>query len=331
MFEYARVSLDVLEGLLSEVRREPGVMIGRPVPGRDDDLFALDVDGTLLLLIVQDKTSVGGGLLRRYEAIRLMPTSQYDVEVDGTLVRRSYRAIGLMSTHRHLVSAFAYLTASMLSVLPQTPAPADVDDFLQKLVELLQSPVGVSESVLKGLWGELWLADRATHVGPWIKAWHSKTESLYDFCFPSGYVEVKTHEGIVPTHRFSHEQLLPRSVETEVASVLVYRDEAGESVADLIAKIAKRLPTDQRATFLDKCLRVMGTATEAADYFRYSVRNQESQNVVKAKWIPRVSVPDQAISDVRYVVDLSPALAARGTSYAHLYDTYPGHSTLAEV
>ncbi|MEV8085805.1 PD-(D/E)XK motif protein [Pseudarthrobacter oxydans] len=325
MFDLGRESLERVLELLELDASATNAMVACRVPGREDDLFALDRNGTLLLLLHQDYSDVGKGRFRKYEAMRLMPSALYDVEIDSVKVRRCYRALGLLSSHRNLISAFAYLTASMLSVLPPRSGPDAVEQFIGTIVELLRSPTGMPEALIKGLWGELWLAARSGHAREWALAWQSRPGALYDFSFEDGYVEVKTHEGTHSQHRFSHEQLVERTPEAVVASVLLYRDEAGPSLAELIDSIANEMTVEEKGDFLVKCLRVLGADADSADEYRFSVRNTGSNAVISAKYIPKVVITAEEISDVRYTVDLSHALASQGFSFAELYETFsPG-------
>ncbi|KIC65737.1 hypothetical protein RM50_14940 [Pseudarthrobacter phenanthrenivorans] len=85
------------------------------------------------------------------------------------------------------------------------------------------------------------------------------------------------------------------------------------------------MTVEERGIFLDKCLHVLGSGADSADDYRFSVRNADSNSVISSKYIPRVVIGADEISDVRYTVDLSHALASEGFSFAELYETFaPG-------
>lgn len=200
--------------------------------------------------------------------------------------------------HRYFVELMAATAKSHDGILSQHEADSVVTVLLELFRRLAQPP----RKSIAGLWGELLLVYLATAAGPFVEAWHSTTTDSFDFDFKDLRIEVKTTERSTRVHEFSLHQVRPGRENDYVASVMLSRSSAGESVLDLALQIAKRLNDIQSARLWGLVLETLGDDAESADEVLFDVKSASDSLV----FIPSTLIPAPYIADdaVPFVFDV---------------------------
>ncbi|MDN3483678.1 PD-(D/E)XK motif protein [Arthrobacter sp. APC 3897] len=314
MSALAAETLRIASALASEGTRASETMRASWMPGRKDDLLAVDNEGSFVLLVRQ-YGSEGGALQRNHRVFAVLPCREYTVRVEDEEFRERYRAIVLRSGNEHLLSAFSILTATLLSYLPMAPSSDDIDTFMAEIIELFDVQPEVSMERVVGLWGELSIISSSKDPQAWLRAWHVLPNSVFDFSFGELNVEVKTGMGAHPLHHFSHSQLTQDPRNSYIASVLVREDRGGKSIIDLVEDICAGLSVEAQSVLERRVMRAFGREVELARDLRFSLTESDSPRFLRAEYVPRVVVsPGLPISDISYRVDLSACLTAHGSA-----------------
>jgi hypothetical protein len=137
----------------------------------------------------------------------------------------------------------------------------------------------------------------------WIDAWHDAAPEVYDFCFPSVRVEVKSVASRVRRHRFSLQQLRPPATERVlVASLFVEPSRGGLSIADLAAKLRSRISLEH-AVKLDRIItEVLGESFADALQVKFAMDvARESLLFFPSSAIPSISQVPEGVEEVSFV------------------------------
>ena len=312
MFENADTILDEFSALLVDLPTEQ-LLRGSVAPGRKNDVIAVDADGRCLVLVRRTDESPTG-LARTFESLQVIPSGLYAVDLSTGSETHDYAALILSNVRRDLLSSFALIASGLLASLSDRPNSHDIEKFIDSFVSMFRVTPAVERDVIKGIWGELWLLNRAEDSTTLAAAWHQSPLSLFDFSLDNMRIEVKTHEGVRPEHWFSHEQIVVLGDSTTIVSLRIAEDAAGATIADLIESVSSEMTLPQRADLLRKVAAVLGTAFERARDDRFVLRGTVLNNCIKASDLPRVTIPAGApISGVNYKIDLTSLLYERGT------------------
>lgn len=313
MFALASETLRIAFELVTEGAGAEDAMRASWLPGRKDDLLAVDNDGSLVLLVRQYGAE-GRTLPSNHRVFAVLPCREYEVRVDNHEFSERYRAVALRPGNEHLLSAFSILIAALISYLPDAPTSRDIDRFMTELIELFDVETEISLERVLGLWGELALMSRTEDPAKWFDAWHAQPNALYDFTFGGINVEVKTALGSRPIHHFSHSQLTQEPTRTYIASLLVHEDRGGKSVTDLVEEISASLALSARVELEDRVIRVFGREVELARDLRFALTGSGMPRFVRTEYVPQVLVsPSQPITEISYRVDLTASLADHGS------------------
>jgi len=313
MFEHAERTVELFADLFRGPIPDGNQLVGIPAPGRTNDVLAMDQFKNVYVLV---ETRGAGRALksRRLSSISTSSSQIYRLDVEGEPVEKSYAALVLDKDRRYLLSAFAVLATALLAQLPQSPSPQQIDGFLDTFIELFNDGQSVDPSAVKGVWGELWFISSAPDPASMLRYWHDESHSHFDFSAQGHNIELKTHEGDRSQHHFSHAQLSIASERTSVVSCLVYADNGGRTVGDLMDQIAQSLTLVQRTALVKKALGALGASIEDVAESRYSVRNENTNMVLSVSEMPIVSTDARApITQLSYVVDMTDLLASRGS------------------
>jgi hypothetical protein len=177
------------------------------------------------------------------------------------------------------------------------------------MIQLFRALTLPPKKTVRGLWAELFIIARASEPRVLLDAWHVLPEDRYDFGLGPARLEVKSSNRSERCHYFSLEQIMPvRGTTVVIASVVVDRLGGGESIGDLIARIAARVNQEPRVLFrLEEV--VAGTLGEL---WRKAVDERFDWQLAEATLrffrsadIPIISLPiPSAIKEVRLRIDL---------------------------
>jgi len=153
-----------------------------------------------------------------------------------------FTVISCIDADRPIETYFLRVLQVLLPIIGDNPSPETINTAVDKLVELFQALRNPPKKTAQGLWAELLIIAESSDAGALIAAWHSVPEDLYDFNSGMYRVEVKSVSGQLRRHHFSLAQLLPpNGTELVVASAIVNRAGAGETIADVVDEISSKL------------------------------------------------------------------------------------------
>ena len=213
--------------------------IAEPI-SRDENIYlAADFGGRPALFITASEEPVGPPL--RTSQISLRPAEPYVLTLyDGTRRHETFHALFCEVKEGPDVVTFLTLLEAFLGGREDTGSPtyAQLTDFFRSLIRLFAiRPVSNLKLERQGMWGELFMMSRVRGFRFWAPFWHNPVTQLFDYSTSGRRVEVKTTLGPGRIHHFSHRQIFALDNEQiMVVSLVLTEDEAGLSLADLIAE-----------------------------------------------------------------------------------------------
>lgn len=293
--------------VLGRRKLAPGQIDALRLPNVEGFYSGVSSDREFFLLFRIDETTLIEQ--RRLRSLTVSAGDSFTVHdaASGAEVMERFAVVRLRNGHEGLLNSFAIVAATLIAASSPKPAPQEITELLDNLVALLADARHPSESVLVGLWGELWVIAYSPDVEGCGRAWHADPSDRYDFSFSQVRLEVKTTLGKSRTHDFSLEQLKPdASKETWIGSLQVVRDPSGESVLDLLQAVIERTSPATAARVTRLALATLAGDIESAQDFCLAPIGLQPLQVFKAQSIPRVVVPEgRGITSVRFSVDLS--------------------------
>lgn len=204
---------------------------------------------------------------------------------------------------------FRVVAAALIDEARPIDEPA-FEAALDAVVSLFRALGRPGARTIEGLWAELAIIAWSRDATAALSSWHSSPRALHDFSAGSYRLEVKATLGALREHNFRLEQLstLAPGV-TLVASLLLEESADGDSILDLMERIATRVGGGEPARRLEAVvIASLGAAWRDAERLSFDVASaRESLRVYDAEGIPSIPQPiPPEIKDVRFVVDLSP-------------------------
>ena len=162
-------------------------------------------------------------------------------EGDITL-NKKYTIIQLNSNNIDFQKYFLEVMCLIFEKLPNKPTVEQLKKEVSKIISMFTGNVAISNEVVKGLWAELFIIERAKNVDYMIESWHISPEDKYDFNDGVDKIEVKATSNVERVHHFAIEQLNPNiGSQLLIASCIVINTGIGESVFDLVDMISPRV------------------------------------------------------------------------------------------
>lgn len=197
-----------------------------------------------------------------------------------------------------------------LDALPEIPTEDSVIEAVSRLVELFRALEAPPRKSLQGLWCELLLIARASHIRQAAMAWHSDPAALFDFTAGMQHIEVKSVIGPIRRHHFSLQQLSPpQKADIVIASFLLEESGRGISIAALWEELAGRrqLTTELRNRLLHVLTLGLGRDWKKADRVVFDPDSAlRNMRLYDASAIPKVSpnIPAE-VSEVSFCSELT--------------------------
>ena len=238
-------------------------------------------------IVCKSKTPNNDVIRQRTERISL----EYNVKMNCTIN-------GLDSEEvLHVFKCYAETTQERDVFLQLTPLfeaanmAEDQEDAFLELFDILSAffkdRTEPSNRELQGLFAELLTIWSYRDRFPFSNYWHTNENMKYDFSISERVkVEVKSTTRAERIHRFSHEQLINRSVEIVVISYRLQEDDQGLSLFDLIQKT--------KPLFIQKgdCLLLLTKFEKNVSEDRLkSIKYNEELAVQNRKIIPAKTLP----------------------------------------
>lgn len=280
-----------------------------PLPPHVGVSLGVDTLGRPTLFAPADRRSSDAPL--RTARVSFQPAQEYSIAGNGPQ-RQLLHALRCESSEPSEVDGFLILIEAFLAHHSGQQVDGEqLAGFFRAMVRLFSTgPARDLQSERQGLWGELFLMQRARGYSFWAPFWHSEVTRVFDFSAQTRRVEVKTAIGGRRVHHFSHRQVFAVGDEQIViASFLLREDDAGLSLRQLIAECRAALLGTPHFLKLERAVRHAAMEDEGIEGLTYDGADAERQLAwFRATDIPHFRIPEPpGVSDTRYRVELSGA------------------------
>jgi hypothetical protein len=226
-------------------------------------------------------------------------------------------------------SYFLSLLLGISAAIGQTNERSKVAAVIEDLVELFRALGAPPKNEIQGLWGELLIIHEAKDPIALTAAWRVQTGDCYDFNKGAERIEVKTTAQKPRKHHFTLDQLNPpMGTRLLVASVIVQRSGAGQSVFELLAAIRQKTLRHPQVhlRILRQLHDTLGNSWQSARNVRFDYEAAvASLHFYEGDQIPKVALPlPEGVSQVGFVSDfrgLTPASRKSFTNSGVLFRT----------
>jgi hypothetical protein len=212
-----------------------------------------------------------------------------------------------VALHPYFVEVLA-ATAAIHGTLLSQPNADDAVDAMLELFRQLEAP---AKTTVVGLWGELFIIHAATNPTDFINAWHVAGSDTYDFAFPDARLEVKATERHVREHEFALAQVRGGRSGDMIASLLLSRSAAGESVLGLAHSVALRVPPVQQQKLWALVLAELGQDAEGSDEQTFDLKGAlDNLSLIPAALVPSPCIhrdDEPFVWNVRFRANISEA------------------------
>lgn len=268
-----------------------------------------DYDVLIPAVPISSEESVG-----RIGSVQVISGREYLLQIGQVTQTGNYLRLSLASDRVDLLPAFTFTLAAMIPDESPIADPSLLSSRLVEILRLLQSAPQPTAESIKGLWAELWLIRASPDPSSALRGWHGRPTDKVDFEIDSCLLEVKCHEGRERLHTIALEQLLLRPEDTFIVSVCVAASPGGESIYDLMQAIRSTTASDDSQRLTSQVLSIVGGDVDLLSDYRFSIWPDVVPMAVPARFVPRPSVDDASISQVRFRVDLSEAATLHGVT-----------------
>ncbi len=244
------------------------------------------------------------------------------LNVDGYVSEGEYCTVRLLTSQGDLVRHFLDIFELAIISLPERPSTAQFASEINTLAQLFSGIGKCSQSVIQGLWAELFVIKRSSAPLALLRAWHVSTSDRYDFNDGQDKVEVKSSSNNgLRIHSFAAEQLHPGpSSKLVVASLPVIACGGGVTITDLEEAIVARLDdVDAKIKLKSVILKTVGERDDDSPEEGFDAAlAEDGLAFYDCADIPKVdldSVP-AGVSNIHFSVDLSGVSAIRPSDLA---------------
>lgn len=208
------------------------------------------------------------------------------------------------------------VTAERLAVDAGT---AEIKTNLHGLLDLFREMSQPSGRAVSGLWAELFVIAKSTHIESALRAWRSSPFDRFDFSCADQCLEVKATTNVLRAHEFAIEQLQPPVRGNGfVASLLLQQLGGGTGVMDLATVIETAVPGMPilRRKLWDNIASALGSDFSSKLDVRFDISYAERNCCIFAMSdIPAPPLPsDGRISNIRFQSDLTSVKSSLSSS-----------------
>lgn len=157
-------------------------------------------------------------------------------------------AIVCVSHERGIETYFANAAESLVALLDEEPSASEIDEAVQRLVDLFQKLRKPARRPLAGLVGEICVIQAARDAAAAVAAWRADPNDRYDFVAGRVRLDVKSSTSRSRLHGVSFEQANPPpGCIGLLASVWIEAAGGGTSLTELLGTVEARLGTSHAA------------------------------------------------------------------------------------
>jgi hypothetical protein len=259
--------------------------------------------------------------------------------LDGERRHERFMVLRCRDTDRKLQEYFLRSVASAVLAVGPEPAPRDVREAIEALVELFRAIALPPRTSIQGLWAELFVIWQSRDPSILGRAWHPNPDERFDFGSGQQRIEVKSAANRRRVHEFTLDQIRPPGdVRAVVASVFVESSAAGMSLRELSDAIRAALAGDPALSLrFDRVLAAsIGNAWRHASESRFDQDlAADSLRFLAADGIPSVVLPLPAeVTHVRFRSDvgqIQPIESARLAAEGGLFQAVVSDSSARRI
>ncbi len=222
-----------------------------------------------------------------------------------------FTIIKLINNNNSMREYFYRIMEGVIIKISNSPSITSLNKEIEYLIELFAKKANISQSVLVGLWGELYFIKQSKNIEESIKAWHNDTNKLFDFSFSDFFVEVKTTTKPSRIHTFNNKQLIDYELmSVEIVSILTEKNYQGISINNLWDDISNKINNVDLKTKLSQIIsKTIGNNNiEQLNESKFNENLAKSTlKIYNSKAIPRVkeeNIP-KGILNLKLDVDLN--------------------------
>ncbi len=206
--------------------------------------IAKDKNGNPNLLIFISNNIVNS-IKQNLYSIRITHNIECEIIENNTNIKGNFSIISYDGHNDQLIEYFLKMCEMFIVTLGNTPSNDQINQVVDKFVELFKNLLEPSKNTLQGLWAELFFIVEADNVPKLVYAWHQDIMDKCDFSFGNTRIEVKSSKYRKRIHSFSAEQLYSsNNIRIYIASIFVETMSNGLSIQDLLDLIESKLKGD---------------------------------------------------------------------------------------
>lgn len=292
----------------------------KPLPDRPGIFIGRNSDGDLLVLFADSELDAIPA--KKYQNLRIEFSSQYQLEVEGEVITKSFTLLRLTESDATLRQAFCTVVSSVISSLPLKFKTSEVRLVVGKVIDLFSAAPKVSKNAVVGLFGELAIIKYAQDANSAAKAWHTDPRAKTDFSFGKYFLEIKTTEAESRQHHIRSHQLTQPEIDIYIGSVKLTPDTAAENLLEFFHSVLTLLTPENQMHVIDVFFKTIGFDLEETSEMRYSVLGGAAEILIfKAEDLPRPVAPQcqygAAVANIEFELDFS-KLALLGIGFEKL-------------
>lgn len=254
--------------------------------------IAKDINGnpSLLIFISDDAISI---TKQELYSITITNNIVCDIVEDNNNIKGNFSIISYNGENTELIEYFLKICEIFIITLGNTPSNEQINQVIDKFVELFKILSCPPKRTLQGLWAELFFITEANDICKLVSAWHQNIEDKHDFSFGDIRVDVKSSTFRERVHYFSAEQLTSsENIQIYIASIFVETMSNGLSIKNLLDLIETQLKGDIDLVNKVRLLTftTLGNEISAINKkFDYQLA-KDSLMICDAKDVPKISI-----------------------------------------
>ena len=284
--------------------------------GNEKDLYKAEViEDTSHRVAVNQKNQLTL-LLKTIDTISIEPRSFTNLEIRHSVEcfiekepnskeKEIFSIIVFKSTDVNLIKRFLELITLMLDNFSNEISTADIEKFVEELIEIFKPEENISKTTLTGVIGELitiYIADDKDKI---INAWHTQNSENFDFYKENVALEIKSTLKNSRIHAFKINQLNNPKIKILIGSFLIKEKINGvnfDKICDLIkSSIVDKEIEKKFITNLYKIIKTSYVNNFEID-LNYSINNFF---IYDAEKIPKIKDAPAGVTNVVFNSDLS--------------------------
>lgn len=277
-------------------------------PNRNDFLTKGSDGSPIFLLHDASKAQYSPGVKFRYLTAQFHATCR--VRTDDEELQDQFALVSCDGTVTELHEVFVRCFSAAIEQLPIKAGTRELNNCIQKLVDVFRVLSQPSGKDVLGLWGELYVIANSGNIVAAMATWHEDPFDRFDFSWEQGCLEVKATVQSARLHTFALEQLMnPTNGIGYIASLLLQPLSGGLGLLDLANLIEMRLsdsPALKLKLWSNLAKAMGGDFSEKLDK-RFDVSYAERNATLYAMDdVPKPEKPnDPRVMAIRFTADLT--------------------------